>query len=195
MRLLLIGGFLGSGKTTLLMRVARNLIDSSLRIAIIENEIGEIGIDNKYIRKEGLEVQEIFGGCICCTLQTDLIKTLRKIKQVIRPDWILLEPTGLANPGDILASVQQYVPEIDHTKVIVVADAVRYTMLARMMTPMVAAQIRAAHIVAVNKIDEADDVTLASVAESVSAFNGNAQVVNISAEKGTNVNLLLKGLR
>lgn len=78
MELIIISGFLGSGKTTLLLGMARSLVEASIRVAIIENEVGEIGIDGQYLRQEGLEVQELFGGCICCTLSAGLVPTLRK---------------------------------------------------------------------------------------------------------------------
>ena len=64
MRVLIIGGFLGSGKTTLLLSIAKKLTSVPLKVAIIENEIGEIGIDGKYISQYGIEVQELYGGCI-----------------------------------------------------------------------------------------------------------------------------------
>ena len=67
MKLLIIAGFLGSGKTTLLLEVAQRLVAVPQKVAIIENEVGEIGIDGKYLHQEGLQVQELFGGCVCCT--------------------------------------------------------------------------------------------------------------------------------
>ena len=76
MRLVLVAGFLGSGKTTLLEHIARQLTAAGRKIAIIENEAGEIGIDGNYLRQNGLEVQELYGGCICCTLSVDLVVTL-----------------------------------------------------------------------------------------------------------------------
>ena len=74
-----ITGESGSGKTTLLLEIARRLAAGSQKIAIIENEVGEVGIDGQYLRQEGLEVQEMFGGCVCCTLSVDLITTLKKL--------------------------------------------------------------------------------------------------------------------
>ena len=64
MKLLIIAGFLGSGKTTLLLQIAKHLAASSQRIAIIENEMGEVGVDGEYLTLEGLHVQELLGGCI-----------------------------------------------------------------------------------------------------------------------------------
>ena len=81
MKLLLISGFLGSGKTTLMLAIIRKLMIKIQRLSIIENEIGELGIDGEYLQLEGLEVQELFGGCICCTLSVDLVSTLKKLIQ------------------------------------------------------------------------------------------------------------------
>jgi G3E family GTPase len=99
LKLLLISGFLGSGKTTLLLQIARRLAAASQKVAIIENEVGEIGIDGQYLRREGLEVQEMFGGCVCCTLAVDLVTTLRKLEESVQPDRVILEATGVAPPG------------------------------------------------------------------------------------------------
>ena len=107
MRLLLISGFLGSGKTTLLLEIARRLAAGSQKIAIIENEVGEVGIDGQYLRREGLEVQEMFGGCVCCTLSVDLVTTLKKLDRLVRPETVILEATGIARPGDIVPTVRQ----------------------------------------------------------------------------------------
>ena len=74
MNVLCIAGFLGSGKTTILLEVARSLTEDGVRVAVIENEIGEVGVDGGYVREQGLPVQELFGGCICCTLQIGLVR-------------------------------------------------------------------------------------------------------------------------
>ena len=86
MRVLCIAGFLGSGKTTMLLRLARTMAEDGLRLAIVENEIGEIGVDGGYVREAGLPVRELFGGFICCTLQTGLVETLRTIEAEYDPD-------------------------------------------------------------------------------------------------------------
>ncbi len=68
MKLIVVAGFLGSGKTSLLLEIARHLVDDGRTVAVIENEIGEVGIDGRLIAEQGLVVRELFGGCICCTL-------------------------------------------------------------------------------------------------------------------------------
>ena len=191
MKLLLIGGFLGSGKTTLLLQIASRLSADSLKIAIIENEVGQIGIDGQYLRREGMEVQELFGGCVCCTLTVDLVSTLEKLKRLFNPDTVILEATGVALPGDILPVVREYAPMVEEIRVILLVDAFRYEMLLEMMTPMVTAQIGAADIVAINKIDEVEEKAVDIIRKSVQTLNGDARVVAISAEKGLNLNALM----
>jgi len=191
MRLLVLGGFLGSGKTTLLLELARKLVATSQRIAIIENEVGEVGVDGKYLSQEGLEVQELFGGCVCCTLSAGLVSTLEKIERLFAPDLIILEATGLARPGDIVKIVHSYLPRVESIVVLTLVDAARYDMLSTMLTPLLTAQIQAAHIVAINKIDEVDADKVRSIAASVSQLNSLARVVTVSAEKRINLDQLL----
>ena len=79
MHLLLLSGFLGSGKTSLLLPLSKAVVHSGYRVAIIVNEIGEIGIDNQVMRHLELNVWELVAGCICCTLSGDLIATLQNL--------------------------------------------------------------------------------------------------------------------
>ena len=187
MNLLSIAGFLGSGKTTLLLRVAREFSKRFNQIAIIENEIGEIGIDGKYLRQYGLEIQELFGGCICCVMQLDLIETIKKVEQVVKPDWIILEPTGAADPGDVGKAVRQYTPSVDFICNVILLDAPRFKMFSEIMIPMLTAQMKAADIVAINKIDEVDEAQVKSIARRVRQLTSSAGIVPICAEDGTGV--------
>lgn len=195
MKLLIIAGFLGSGKTTLLLQIARKLTAIYPKIAIIENEVGEIGVDDRYLRLEGLQVQELFGGCICCTLSADLVSTLEKIERLYQPNLTIMEPTGLALPGDIVRTISKYAPMVSDISVILLVDAARYEMLHEMLTPLTEAQIRSADIVAINKIDASDGAVVESVGRNVSQLNPRAKVMEIAAEKGTNLEPLLMELQ
>jgi G3E family GTPase len=193
MRVLLIGGFLGSGKTTLLLRLAKELIRAPSRVAIIENEIGEIGIDGRYISLEGLEVQELYGGCVCCTLKTDLRRSLVKIKRTLNPDWVLLEPTGAAYPHDIIKTISEYSDNVAFYRVLILIDPVRYEMLLEMMTPLLEAQLDAADIIMINKIDEVNENKLNSVTKSIkSLLKMDKPLIKISAEKQKSMEPLIR---
>jgi G3E family GTPase len=93
-------GFLGSGKTTLLNRILTE--EHGKRIAVIENEYGEVGVDNQLVIQSDEELFEMNNGCICCSVRGDLIRVLgRLLKRKDRLDAILIETTGLANPAPV----------------------------------------------------------------------------------------------
>lgn len=101
----ILTGFLGAGKTTLLNRILQE--DHGLRIAVIENEFGQENIDNEILVQDSSEqIVEMNNGCICCTVRGDLIVALAKLAQKrdageIDFDRVVIETTGLANPGPV----------------------------------------------------------------------------------------------
>ena len=94
-------GFLGAGKTTLLNRILTE--QHGKRIAVIENEFGEVGVDNDLVINAEEEIFEMNNGCICCTVRGDLIRILSNLmKRKDKFDYILIETTGLADPGPVV---------------------------------------------------------------------------------------------
>ena len=95
-----ITGFLGAGKTTLLNRILTE--NHGKRIAVIENEFGEIGIDHQLVIQSDEEIFELNNGCICCRVRGDLIRILHKLRQRRdKFDYVLIETTGMADPGPV----------------------------------------------------------------------------------------------
>jgi len=96
----ILTGFLGSGKTTLLNRILSE--EHGKRIAVIENEYGEVGIDQALVIDAEEEIFEMSNGCICCTVRGDLIRVLGNLmKRRDKFDYVLVETTGLADPGPV----------------------------------------------------------------------------------------------
>jgi G3E family GTPase len=101
----ILTGFLGSGKTTLLNRILRE--DHGHRIAVIENEFGEEGIDNDLLLETaGEQIVEMNNGCLCCTVRGDLIRILGELKDKresgsVKFDRVIIETTGMADPGPV----------------------------------------------------------------------------------------------
>lgn len=102
---IILTGFLGVGKTTLLNAILRH--QKKHRFAIIENEIGEISIDSELIINNTGSFTELSNGCICCSINNNLIDTLRTLSK--RGDWdvLIIEATGVANPGGIILPFKQ----------------------------------------------------------------------------------------
>lgn len=93
----IITGFLGSGKTTLLNHILTN--QQGLKTAVLVNEFGEIGIDNELIISTGEDMVELSNGCICCTINNDLVEAVYKILERQESiDYLVVETTGLADP-------------------------------------------------------------------------------------------------
>jgi len=100
----ILTGFLGSGKTTLLNRILKE--DHGHRIAVIENEFGEVGVDNEIIETGDEQIVEMNNGCICCTVRGDLIRILGDLKSkrdtgALKFDRVVIETTGMADPGPV----------------------------------------------------------------------------------------------
>jgi G3E family GTPase len=100
----ILTGFLGSGKTTLLNRILKE--EHGQRIAVIENEFGEVGVDNDIIETGDEQIVEMNNGCICCTVRGDLIRILGTLKDKrdkgeVRFDRVVIETTGMADPGPV----------------------------------------------------------------------------------------------
>jgi G3E family GTPase len=97
----ILTGYLGAGKTTLLNRILTER--HGRRIAVIENEFGEIGIDNDLVIDTDEEIFEMNNGCICCTVRGDLIRILGNLmRRKDRFDYILIETTGIADPAPVI---------------------------------------------------------------------------------------------
>ncbi len=97
---LVLSGFLGSGKTTLVQRLLSDAADRGIRIALISNELGELGIDRALLGKGGQSYVELEGGCVCCELSDDLLETLVELQREINPDRFVIETSGVALPYD-----------------------------------------------------------------------------------------------
>ena len=142
MRILLFGGFLGSGKTTTILQVAKHITEKLQEtVALIENEIGEAGIDDKLLSDSGLQVKPLFGGCVCCQISSDLISAIGEIHDTINPDWLVIEMTGLAVPGKIAKLINEYCTYYTSFKTVTLVDMGRWVELKEVLGPLVTGQV------------------------------------------------------
>ncbi len=170
-------GFLGSGKTTLLNRILTE--QHGKRVAIIENEFGEIGIDQALVINADEEIFEMNNGCICCTVRGDLIRILGNLmRRRDRFDHILVETTGLADPAPVAQTffVDDEMKETFRLDgIVTVIDAYHFDQHID-DAPEAKEQIAFADLILINKIDLVDDATAARVALRVASVNNQAEI-------------------
>ncbi len=153
-----IGGFFGSGKTTLLLLLAKHLSQvRGERVAVIQNEIGEVGVDDLVSRNAGLNTEEILGGCVCCELRNGLVVTLQRVAREVKPDSIVLEASGMAMPDALAMVLDDTGLEFDRIWKTVVLDAARLSRVEDCLkVPYVERAVESADAVVYNKIDRVE---------------------------------------
>ena len=185
-----LAGFLGSGKTTLLVRMGTELSKAGKKVAIIVNEVGEVGVDGAVIDSFGLKSVEIAEGCICCSLSGSLQNTLRMITREYQPDIIIIEPTGIALASKINQLVRTSMVGEDHMYTICLIDAFRAVKLFNEAHLFLSRQVAGADIVAINKIDLVDEQLRGKVTGIIKDISPRSKIAYISAKEGTGVDEL-----
>lgn len=193
MDLLILSGFLGSGKTTLLRHLANEFTAKypSRKMAIIENEVGNVGVDGQFLKNDKLLVREISSGCICCSLRINLIETLLELEREHSPDLVILEPSGVAGPKQLMQSLVGYSGEIDNKRIISIVDASRILRFNDMTMPLIADGISIADSIVINKTDLATEDELEKIRERINAVRPQAPMIEISALNSTNLDAVL----
>lgn len=170
-------GFLGSGKTTLLNRILTEQHDR--RIALIENEFGEIGIDHSLVINADEEIFEMNNGCICCTVRGDLIRILGNLlKRRDKFDAILIETTGLADPGPVAQTFfvdEDLAGQFRLDAVVTLVDA-KHVHLHLDSSSEAQEQIAFADVILLNKIDLVPAADLDELEKRVRGMNAMARI-------------------
>ena len=175
----LLTGFLGAGKTTLLNHILKH--KHGKRIAVIENEFGDIGIDSDLIVGKSDEIFEMKNGCICCSVRSDLIETLNRLMgRQEKFDYVLIEGTGLASPGPV---AQAFLLENEITQslrldgIVTLIDSKN---VWQHLTDIEVAweQIAFSHILLLNKSDLVSTNELQKLERYVRSINPTAKLFN-----------------
>ena len=181
----IISGFLGSGKTTLLNHILKNQV--GIKTAVLVNEFGEIGIDNELIIKTAEDMIELNNGCICCTINGELLSTVSKILD--RPekiDYLIVETTGLADPlpvamtfagGDLREKVR-----LDSIITIIDADNFDFDLKN---SSVAYSQILYGDILLLNKCDLVTDTHLKKIEQYINGIKKEPRILrSINSEVG-----------
>ena len=200
---LLLTGYLGSGKTTLLNRILQN--KKGIKFAVIVNDIGEVNIDADLIEKGGVVGQQddslvaLQNGCICCTLKMDLVKQLQEILAMHRFDYIVIEASGICEPGPIaqtIVSIPSLGPEyikdgyLQLDSIVTVVDALRmrdefksgHDLLRQNIDEedienLVIQQIEFCNTILLNKASEVTKDELAQVRQIIRTLQPKADII------------------
>ena len=178
-------GFLGSGKTTLLNHILTST-EHKMKFAVIENEFGDVGIDEEIIVESSEEsIIEVMNGCICCTVRGDLTEVLDRMYDRIKDfDGVIIETTGLADPAPVAQTFFVDERVVDHYKldgIITVVDAKHVIQHLEDEKPEgveneTVEQLAFADRIMLNKIDLATEEELQNVEKKIKGINGFAPI-------------------
>jgi G3E family GTPase len=174
----IVTGFLGSGKTTLLNHILTRR--DGLRIAVIVNEFGEIGIDLDLIVARDDAMMELANGCICCSLHNDLMDGIFRILQRRQDiDHLIVETTGLADPLPIVLTFlrSEFRDLIRLDSIVAITDAANFS-LELFDSKAAYNQLRYADVILLNKSDLASDQRLASIEDKLCAIRADARIIH-----------------
>lgn len=152
---LVVSGFLGAGKTTFVKHLIADAQGQGLKLAVISNEFGELGIDRALLQEEGGPgYVELEGGCVCCQLSGELLNTLQNLWETIRPDRVVVETSGVALPFETLLTFwREPVTEwVGESLAVVVVNAEQVAQ-GRDLEGTFEQQVSSADLVVFNKID------------------------------------------
>ncbi|WP_037800239.1 CobW family GTP-binding protein [Streptomyces ochraceiscleroticus] len=177
-------GFLGSGKTTLLNRILTE--QHGMKIAVIENEFGEVGIDDALVLDAEEEIFEMNNGCICCTVRGDLIRILGALmRRREKFDHILIETTGLADPAPVAQTFfmdDEIAAQLRLDAIVTLVDAAHAIQHLDEVKPEgveneAVEQVAFADRIVLNKTDLVDETTVAEVVSRIRAINAAVQII------------------
>ena len=186
MRIIILSGFLGSGKTSLLLQLAPYLSraqasSGAAKVAVIENEIGAVGVDGKALAGSGLEVREMLSGCVCCSLQDNLAFSITELKELYAPDYLVIETTGLASGSQVAQGIKASVDKPGTIETLVVVDSSRFIELLGKTGMMISRQLEGVDTVVLNKTDIVSQAELEEVAAAVAGINPDARIIELAA--------------
>lgn len=183
MKVFIIGGFLGSGKTTTILKLVKKLAAENKKVALVVNEIGEIGIDGETLEISGIPTKEITSGCICCSLKLGLRVTISELADIYNPDIIILEPSGLSFPSQIRDELLCLNIMMTFAPIVTLIDVSRFSAEVSQIPKFVEQQLKEAEIIGINKTDLANNSQIEKMVSFLKEMNPEATILKMSAAK------------
>ena len=180
----IISGFLGAGKTTLIQKLLKEAFKEE-QVVLIENEFGEIGIDGGFLKEAGIQIREMYSGCICCSLVGDFGASLKEVISQYHPDRILIEPSGVGKLSDVIKAVQGVQKETDLilNSYTTVVDAKKCKMYMRNFGEFFNNQVEYAGAIILSRTDLIDEKKAEQCMEMLRKVNERAAIITTPIEK------------
>ncbi len=176
---LVVSGFLGSGKTTLVRRLLEDAQASGVRVALVSNEFGELGIDQALLGRMEEDYVELRGGCVCCRLSDQLVDTLEMLRERADPDRVVIETSGVALPYDVQLNfwrppVSGWVAD---DAVVVLVNAEQLAQ-GRELEGTFEQQVSSADLIVLNKLDLVPEAELARLEAALREIEPEAPILH-----------------
>ncbi|TBX19182.1 cobalamin biosynthesis protein CobW [Clostridium perfringens] len=183
MKVDIISGFLGAGKTTLIKKLLDTLVKDE-KVAIVENEYGEVGIDGYLLKDRRIEVKEINSGCICCTIKGDFKQNILDIISNYRPDRIIIEPSGVANFSQVLESIKEaHIEGLRINMKITMVDAQNVHMYMKNFGDFYRSQLVNANTIILTRVEKLSDNEITHVCNEIKTINNKANIITTELSK------------
>jgi len=182
-----VSGFLGAGKTTFIKRLVEGNKDKGKTI-IIENEFGEIGIDEGFLKNSGIEIREMNSGCICCSLAGDFEASLRELLSTYEPNRVIIEPSGVGKLSDVLKAVSDVEKDlpVESNSAVTVVDVKKCKMYMKNFGEFFNNQIQFANTIILSRTDLVDNTKIEEAVALIKNVNPDATIVTTPLDKLSN---------
>ena len=164
MKCILVYGFLGSGKTSFIEQFM--LEKATGKTVILENEVGNHSIDADKLRKHEYDVVDIRSGCVCCTLRGELRETFKNIRDNINPEYLIIEPSGIAALDDLIS-----IPDFKADMIVSLLDVQKWPLMMKINEPFYKKQFGLSPIIILTKTDLVDTQVVEKVRKDVQGIN------------------------
>ena len=187
----IFSGFLGAGKTTLIKKLIKESF-AGQKVVLIENELGEIGIDGGFLKESGIQINELNAGCICCSLVGDFRAALQQVVEQYHPDRIVIEPSGVGKLSDVTRAVEGVAEHLDVqlSSFVTVADVNKVKMYMKNFGEFYDDQISHASCIILSRTQNATEEKIAAAVAMLREKNPTATIVTTAWDALTGEQIL-----